>query len=84
MGTDDPVAVRMHVDHCFEALRLSFMCYSDITPVLIKVDHKAQLGRKADFNVHHKCRNFEKIVNWVDGNGRLPRISKENDTDVPA
>jgi hypothetical protein len=84
MGSNDPVAARMHVDHCFEALRLSLMCYGDITPVLAEVDHKQRLGRKADFNVHHKCRNFEKIVNWVDENGRSPDISKENDRDVPA
>jgi len=74
----------MHVDHCFETLRLSLMCYSDITPVLVEVDHTKRLGRKADFNVHHKCRNFEKIVNWVDENGRSLDISKENDRDVPA
>jgi hypothetical protein len=54
------------------------MCYGDITPVLVELDNTTRGGRKADFNVHHKCRNFEKIVNWVEKNGR--RVV----TDAPA
>jgi hypothetical protein len=84
MDLKDPIGARVHVDHCFESLRLSFMCYGDITLVLVEVDHTYRLGRKADFNVHHKCRNFEKIVNWVEENGRHLKVSKENDIDVPA
>lgn len=59
----------MHVDHCIESLRLSLMCYGDVTPVLIEVAPDAPLGRRADFNVHHKCRNFEKLTEWVGENG---------------
>ena len=64
-----PVAGRMHVDHCLEALRLSFMCYSDITPLVLPYDDTRRVGRKLDFSVHHKCRNFDKIVDWVKENG---------------
>jgi hypothetical protein len=78
VGFEDPVTTRTHVDHCIESLRLSFMCYGDITPVLVELDNTTRGGRKADFNVHHKCRNFEKIVNWVEKNGR--RVV----TDAPA
>lgn len=66
---EDPVGGRMHVDHCFEALRLDLMCYGDITPVLIEYDEHRAVGRTADFSVHHKCRNFDKIVDWVKENG---------------
>jgi hypothetical protein len=66
---EDPVAGRIHVDHCLETLRLSLMCYSDVTPMLFEVDPSIpNLGRKADFNVHHKCRNFDKIVDWAQEN----------------
>lgn len=64
-----PVGGRVHVDHYFEALRLSLMCYSDITPVLIEYDTNRRIGRVADFSVHHKCRNFDRIVDWLQENG---------------
>lgn len=63
----------MHVDHCIEALRLSFMCYGDVTPILAEVAEHRQTGIKLDFNVHHKCRNFDKIVNYV----------REHPVDIP-
>ena len=55
----------MHVDHCIETLRLSLMCYGDVTPVLL--DHRTghKLMRQLDFNVHHKCRNFDQLVDWT-------------------
>lgn len=67
-GLEDPLAGRMHVDHCIETLRLSLMCYSDITPVLLLDDDDPSSPGTADFNVHHKCRNFEKIVDYVEDN----------------
>ena len=61
----DPSIAREHVDHCIETLRLSLMCYGDITPLFFDLDPNEELGRIADFNVHHKCRNFDSIVDWV-------------------
>lgn len=58
----------MHVDHCIEELRQSLMCYSDITPVLVEVDEGRNVPRKSDFNVHRKCRNFEKISSYMEKN----------------
>ncbi|TQS33910.1 hypothetical protein Golomagni_05730 [Golovinomyces magnicellulatus] len=71
---EEPVGARMHVDHCIEALRLSLMCYADVTPMLIIRDESRALGSFADFNTHHKCRNFDKLVEYVDRTG----------TDIPA
>jgi len=59
----------MHVDHCLEELRLSLMCYGDITPLPVVVDKDRAAGRRLDFSVHHKCRKFDRIVDWVEENG---------------
>jgi hypothetical protein len=42
------------------------MCTSDITPVLLERNNYNNLGTSLDFNVHHKCRNFDKIAQYVD------------------
>ncbi|KAI0506331.1 hypothetical protein F5B22DRAFT_456338 [Xylaria bambusicola] len=55
---------RKHVDHCIEALRLQLMCAADVTPVLLRPD--PDLGVKADFDVHHRCRDWDLITNWQD------------------
>lgn len=57
---------RMHVDHCIEALRLQLMCNADVTPLLIAVDDGKDPMGVADFNTHHKCRNWDQIVAWQD------------------
>ncbi|KAI0436448.1 hypothetical protein F4803DRAFT_223910 [Xylaria telfairii] len=69
LNITDPASVadRMHVDHCIEALRLQLMCNADLTPLLIEVDDN-DFGQKADFNVHHKCRNWDKVTEWQDAN----------------
>ncbi|KAI0455260.1 hypothetical protein F5B21DRAFT_503560 [Xylaria acuta] len=66
LNVTDPASVtdRMHVDHCIEALRLQLMCNADLTPLLIEVDESNDFGQKADFNVHHKCRNWDKVTEW--------------------
>lgn len=61
---------RMHVDHCIESLRFVFQCWSDVTPVLVKLG--GPVGRKADFNTHHKCRKFDKIEDWIDEKWTVP------------
>ncbi|KID72767.1 Cyclochlorotine biosynthesis protein O [Metarhizium brunneum] len=65
---EDTATARVHVDHCIETLRLSLMCYADVTPALLTYDKEAG-GRRTDFNTHHKCRNFEKIMDYIDGHG---------------
>lgn len=65
----DAATGRTHVDHCIEALRLSLMCAGDITPVLFLHDKASPLGVRADFNIHHKCRAFDPLVDYVQRNG---------------
>lgn len=60
-------ASRSHIDHCIETLRLSLMCTGDVTPVMvISPDGRTFNGSHVDFNVHHKCRSYEKIRDFVD------------------
>ncbi|KUI70377.1 hypothetical protein VM1G_06403 [Cytospora mali] len=66
---ESPKANRMHVDHCIETLRLSLMCHGDMSPLLVTMDPNEPLGRKADFNTHHRCRNFTKLQEWTKANG---------------
>ncbi|OAA40014.1 hypothetical protein NOR_06008 [Metarhizium rileyi] len=65
---EDAATARVHVDHCIETLRLSLMCYADVTPVLLMYDAEAG-GRRTDFNTHHKCRNFQRILDYMDSHG---------------
>ncbi|KAI0183004.1 hypothetical protein EV127DRAFT_448221 [Xylaria flabelliformis] len=66
LNVTDPANIvdRMHADHCIEALRLQLMCNADLTPLLIELDDSNDFGQKADFNVHHKCRNWDKVTEW--------------------
>ncbi|KAI8193446.1 hypothetical protein CCHR01_12062 [Colletotrichum chrysophilum] len=64
--SNDPLKNRIHVDHCLEALRISLMCFADVTPLMVRIGGPA--GARADFNTHHKCRNFDKISDWIDEN----------------
>lgn len=65
----DELAGRMHVDHCLESLRLSLMCYADVTPVLAENNPMRPTGLQLDFNVHHKCRDFDKMIEYVQAHG---------------
>ncbi|KAI1179334.1 hypothetical protein F4777DRAFT_470745 [Nemania sp. FL0916] len=62
--THASVGDRMHVDHCIEALRLQLMCNADLTPMLVRKDDSVAIGMKADFNVHKKCRSWDRVVEW--------------------
>lgn len=63
--SNGPVEARMHADHCIETLRLSLMCHADTTPMFIMDDPSVLTGRKADFNVHHMCADFEALRRWM-------------------
>ncbi|OKL58746.1 hypothetical protein UA08_06300 [Talaromyces atroroseus] len=60
---------RKHIDRCIEDLRISLMCYSDMTPLLITKERDPDSGFKAELNSHHKCRNFHKLVDWTISHG---------------
>lgn len=54
------------VDHCIEMLRQVIMCNSDMHVVTHDwVDHTT--GAWPDFSVNHQCRDYEKLMSWIDG-----------------
>jgi hypothetical protein len=53
------------IDHCIEMLRIDAMCKADVTPFFIEMEPTAPLGYRADFSVHQKCRNYEKLQQWT-------------------
>ncbi|OAA58792.1 hypothetical protein ISF_06575 [Cordyceps fumosorosea ARSEF 2679] len=63
---------RAHVDHCVETLRLSLMCFGDVTPMLLLTEDGTLNTSTADFNVHHKCRSYDQIRDFVDASGVDP------------
>ncbi|KAJ6782551.1 hypothetical protein PWT90_01379 [Aphanocladium album] len=63
---------RAHVNHCIETLRLSLMCFGDVTPMLLLTQDGTLNTSMADFNVHHKCRSYEQIRDYVDAAGVNP------------
>lgn len=74
---EDDIAGRLHVDHCIETLRLSLMCYSDVTPVLAELAPDRPTGFQLDFNVHHKCRNYDTIMDYLHKHGSDVRVGED-------
>ena len=69
---DTDVGLRIHVDHCIETLRLNLLCHADTTPFLYEMENEDDLG-SSDFNAHHKCRNFEKVLEFWKAHTVIPR-----------
>ncbi|KAK5989899.1 hypothetical protein PT974_08162 [Cladobotryum mycophilum] len=66
-----------HVDHCVDYLRQFIMCAGDVTPVTsnwVLTHHTPH----PDFNTMHKCRKFDKLLEWVEkhDNGGVPRQTR--------
>jgi hypothetical protein len=56
---------RTHLDHCIEMLRQNIMCHGDVT--MLTYDWVEGVKDPfPNFNIPHRCRNFEKVLNWVD------------------
>lgn len=54
------------VDHCIEMLRQVIMCNSDMHVITHDwVDRRT--GAWPDFSVNHQCRDYEKLMSWIDG-----------------
>ncbi|KAK3933544.1 hypothetical protein QBC46DRAFT_275559, partial [Diplogelasinospora grovesii] len=73
-----PKLVRAHIDHCIEALRRFIMCVGDVTPYLIKVNPNRLSGEDPDFRTLHKCRKYDKLVDWIKENAVITEVAEEN------
>ncbi|KAG2127963.1 hypothetical protein DEU56DRAFT_742122, partial [Suillus clintonianus] len=60
-----PEIWRTHLDHCIEMLRQNIMCRGDVSMVTYDWVEGDELP-SPNFDVPHQCRNFEKILDWVD------------------
>ncbi|PLB44957.1 hypothetical protein P170DRAFT_450016 [Aspergillus steynii IBT 23096] len=61
--TDSSATLRKHLDHCIDILRQNIMCNGDTSVIT----HNWVQGYEfpyPNFNTKHKCRRFEKIVEW--------------------
>jgi hypothetical protein len=73
-----PELVRHHVDHCIDALRRFIMCVGDVTPYLIKVNPNRLSGEDPDFETLHKCRKYDKLVDWIKDNAVVTAVDEDN------
>ncbi|KAF9885961.1 hypothetical protein FE257_012136 [Aspergillus nanangensis] len=61
--TDSQATLRHHLDHCIDILRQNIMCYGDTSVITHNWVQGFQFPYP-NFNTKHKCRNFDKIVEW--------------------
>ena len=54
----------VHMEHCYEQLRQSLQCSSDVSTIIWQWSQKQQrmLG---NVKTTHTCRNFDKIRDWA-------------------
>ncbi|KAK2877173.1 hypothetical protein FQN49_001367 [Arthroderma sp. PD_2] len=64
-----PEQNRQRVDSCIDRLRERLMCNGDMTPVLVTKERDKFSGWRADFNTHHRCRDFTKLNGWAAAHG---------------
>ncbi|KAH8900839.1 hypothetical protein GQ53DRAFT_863583 [Thozetella sp. PMI_491] len=57
----------LHVSHCLVNLLENLMCYGNVD-VYTHVWNDAQIHPFADFNINHKCRDFDAILAWQEEN----------------
>ncbi|KAJ5394014.1 uncharacterized protein N7487_011655 [Penicillium crustosum] len=62
--TDSEPTLRKHVDHCIDMLRQYLMCAGDVG--IVTMNWVEKFGIYPDFSTQHKCRKFDKIVEWAD------------------
>lgn len=60
---DDELMGIEHLEHCYDAIRQTLMCYSDITPLPWKWVEEAQEAKEVA-QVVHTCRDFEAVRQW--------------------
>ncbi|MCJ1465022.1 hypothetical protein MMC07_003637 [Pseudocyphellaria aurata] len=61
-----------HLDHCADMLRQKIMCDADVGVITYNW-HENNSGPVANFNTPHKCRNFDRVLDWsYEHQGRTP------------
>ncbi|KAG1787771.1 uncharacterized protein HD556DRAFT_1407595 [Suillus plorans] len=84
---ESPGDFRIHLDHCIEMLRQNIMCHADVT--MLTYDWVEGVKDPfPNFRIPHRCRNFEKVLDWVDEHRVVVPKSKmvrlEGNVDLPS
>ncbi|KAG2051345.1 hypothetical protein BDR06DRAFT_1022753 [Suillus hirtellus] len=84
---ESPKDFRIHLDHCIEMLRQNIMCRADVT--MLTYDWVEGVKDPfPNFEIPHRCRNFEKVLSWVDEHRVFIPKSKmvrlEDNVDLPS
>lgn len=77
-----PAAAHKHTDHCIIALHQALTCNADLTPYMLHDGlGKGAASESGDFQAAHKCKNFDRISDWVHANGQIisPQSLGENE-----
>jgi len=64
LGVNQTMMEMIHLDHCIDSMRQSFMCSSDISPITWKWNETSQNAR-GQLTTLHTCRDFEAIRQWA-------------------
>ncbi|KAG2148192.1 uncharacterized protein EDB93DRAFT_1145053 [Suillus bovinus] len=60
---NSPDVIRLHFDHCIDMVRQNIMCNADVT-MITWYWVEGHTVPYPNFNTRHRCRNFEKIMDW--------------------
>lgn len=64
MRVKEPVLWHEHLDHCAETLRSAIMCHAD-AGIVPSNWVKGRHWPHPNYNIDHKCRNFDAAYQWV-------------------
>ena len=63
-GSEEAASNVFHMEHCYEQLRQSIQCSSDISTIYWEWSEKKH-RMFGNVKTTHTCRNFEKIRDWA-------------------
>jgi hypothetical protein len=75
--------LQVHLDHCIELLRMNLMCMSDVSVLTYTWSDKKDIPNP-DFDVTHRCRDFDKIAEWNRQSSRITFETPEKPTHLLA
>ncbi|GAM43967.1 hypothetical protein TCE0_060r19210 [Talaromyces pinophilus] len=64
LGVNETLMDMVHLDHCIDAMRQSFMCSADISPINWKWNETTHNAR-GQLTSLHTCRDFDAIKEWA-------------------
>ncbi|KAI1416921.1 hypothetical protein F5Y13DRAFT_185759 [Hypoxylon sp. FL1857] len=62
---DNPITIKVHINHCFEMLRQLIMCNADLGVIPHHWVKDIQ-DPYANFNTVHKCRDLDSVAEWIE------------------